>query len=226
MIFNCPKCDKSIKVADEKAGKKGKCPGCGEILTIPVAVIEEPVEEIDDLDEVEEKKEDVEKRQEEADERAALNAELIRREIDPVIESVKRLSDLSEKALAISQNLQLIQQSLGDMKGDMEQHLNRVLTVLEPADEHNGGSPAAGPAAEPAAEAASEAAPAESSEPKAGPFTEEELKKAAVQIANEKRGEFRCLSCRSVWIGRNRLLGANPTDAFRCPNGCNQGVVL
>ena len=218
MIFNCPKCDKRIKVAEEKAGKKGKCPGCGEILTIPVAVIEEPVEEIDDLDEVEEKKEDVEKRQEEADERAALNAELIRREIDPVIESVKRLSDLSEKAQAISQNLQLIQESLGSMKGEMEEHLNRILTVLEPADEHNGKSPAEEPA--------SEAAPAESAAPKAGPFTEEDLQKAAVQIVNEKRGEFRCLSCRSVWIGANRLLGANPTDAYKCPNGCNQAVVL
>lgn len=202
MIFNCPKCDKRIKVGDEKAGKKGKCPGCGQILTIPVAVIEEPVEEIDDVEEVEEREE----KKEEAEKQASLNAELIRKEIDPVIESVKHLSDLSDKARSISENLRTIESALARMKEDMESHLNSVLTVLSPADQEEG-----------------DAAP---SRPKDGPFTEEDLQKVAVQIANEKRGEFRCLSCRTVWIGANRLLGANPVEPWKCPNGCNAMIVL
>lgn len=36
----CTKCDKKVKVKDELAGKKIKCPGCGEKLSIPEAAVE------------------------------------------------------------------------------------------------------------------------------------------------------------------------------------------
>ncbi|MCJ7771959.1 MAG: zinc-ribbon domain-containing protein [Desulfobacterales bacterium] len=35
MRFNCPKCGKTLKVADEMAGKRGRCPGCKTTVTIP-----------------------------------------------------------------------------------------------------------------------------------------------------------------------------------------------
>lgn len=35
MRFRCPKCGKGIKAADEMAGKRGKCPACGQILDVP-----------------------------------------------------------------------------------------------------------------------------------------------------------------------------------------------
>ncbi|HEV3262885.1 MAG TPA: serine/threonine-protein kinase, partial [Gemmataceae bacterium] len=33
--FACPACNKQLKVKDELAGKKGKCPGCGKAVAIP-----------------------------------------------------------------------------------------------------------------------------------------------------------------------------------------------
>lgn len=33
--FSCPSCDKSIRVDDKHAGKRGKCPKCGEVLVVP-----------------------------------------------------------------------------------------------------------------------------------------------------------------------------------------------
>jgi len=33
--FQCPKCSRQFKLGDGKAGKRGKCPDCGEILLIP-----------------------------------------------------------------------------------------------------------------------------------------------------------------------------------------------
>ncbi len=33
----CAKCDKTLNVPDQFAGKKGKCPGCQAMLTIPAA---------------------------------------------------------------------------------------------------------------------------------------------------------------------------------------------
>lgn len=33
--FNCPHCDKAIRVRDETAGRKGKCLGCGETIQVP-----------------------------------------------------------------------------------------------------------------------------------------------------------------------------------------------
>ena len=35
MNVECPTCGKTLSVGEEMAGKKGKCPGCGTILTIP-----------------------------------------------------------------------------------------------------------------------------------------------------------------------------------------------
>lgn len=33
--FNCPHCDKAIRVRDEAAGRKGKCLGCVETIQVP-----------------------------------------------------------------------------------------------------------------------------------------------------------------------------------------------
>ena len=33
--FNCPHCDKLLKTSEDKAGRQAKCPGCGELITIP-----------------------------------------------------------------------------------------------------------------------------------------------------------------------------------------------
>jgi len=33
--FHCPSCDKFLKTADDKAGKRADCPGCGEPVTVP-----------------------------------------------------------------------------------------------------------------------------------------------------------------------------------------------
>ena len=35
MKFTCPGCNKTLKVADEMAGKKGKCPACKTAVTVP-----------------------------------------------------------------------------------------------------------------------------------------------------------------------------------------------
>ena len=31
----CPECDKELRLKDELAGKKVKCPGCAEVLAVP-----------------------------------------------------------------------------------------------------------------------------------------------------------------------------------------------
>jgi hypothetical protein len=36
ITFTCPNCSQSLTVPDDSAGKKGKCPQCGNILDIPV----------------------------------------------------------------------------------------------------------------------------------------------------------------------------------------------
>src|SRR5262245_44495471 len=33
--FQCPVCQKVLKTADDKAGVRANCPGCGEALTVP-----------------------------------------------------------------------------------------------------------------------------------------------------------------------------------------------
>jgi hypothetical protein len=37
MRVRCPKCNKALKVDDKMAGKRGRCPGCGEVLVVPAA---------------------------------------------------------------------------------------------------------------------------------------------------------------------------------------------
>jgi len=37
MKFSCPSCGKTLNVKDEFAGKKARCPGCKEVLTVPYA---------------------------------------------------------------------------------------------------------------------------------------------------------------------------------------------
>ncbi len=33
--FNCPGCEKQLKTADDKVGKRAKCPQCGKVVTVP-----------------------------------------------------------------------------------------------------------------------------------------------------------------------------------------------
>jgi len=40
--LTCPECGKELSVRDELAGRRGKCPGCGGIITVPDAAGEEP----------------------------------------------------------------------------------------------------------------------------------------------------------------------------------------
>lgn len=47
ITFSCRHCGKSLTTSDDKAGRKAKCPGCGEVLTVPEA---EPDESPDDDD--------------------------------------------------------------------------------------------------------------------------------------------------------------------------------
>ncbi len=35
ITFNCEICGKSLSTSDDKAGRKAKCPGCGEMFTVP-----------------------------------------------------------------------------------------------------------------------------------------------------------------------------------------------
>jgi hypothetical protein len=41
--FNCPSCGYSIKAPDKGAGRKGKCPGCGGVVTVPAVSASPPV---------------------------------------------------------------------------------------------------------------------------------------------------------------------------------------
>jgi hypothetical protein len=43
--FSCPHCQKVLKTSDEKAGVQAKCPGCGEVVSVPLASAE-PVGDI------------------------------------------------------------------------------------------------------------------------------------------------------------------------------------
>ena len=42
--FKCPHCEKDVTAGDSNAGKKGRCPGCKEIFTIPAG---DAVEELE-----------------------------------------------------------------------------------------------------------------------------------------------------------------------------------
>src|SRR5262245_21753461 len=35
--FHCPTCQKLLRTADDKAGVRARCPGCGEVVTVPEA---------------------------------------------------------------------------------------------------------------------------------------------------------------------------------------------
>ena len=37
LSVQCPGCDKNLKAKDELAGKRIKCPGCGQVLVAPAA---------------------------------------------------------------------------------------------------------------------------------------------------------------------------------------------
>ncbi len=41
--FNCPHCDKFLSTSPDKAGRKAKCPGCGEVVTVPAGNGSAPV---------------------------------------------------------------------------------------------------------------------------------------------------------------------------------------
>jgi len=48
--FNCPQCQKTLNVKDELAGKKGKCPFCGQAITVPdaeIKILDDPGERTD-----------------------------------------------------------------------------------------------------------------------------------------------------------------------------------
>lgn len=38
--FRCPHCDKAVSVAEAYAGKRGKCPGCGQPVQVPAAELD------------------------------------------------------------------------------------------------------------------------------------------------------------------------------------------
>ena len=60
----CAKCGKTLNIPDQFAGKKGKCPGCQEMLIIPAPPA--PVEEVEEAQEIEEEPaEEVEAEEEE-----------------------------------------------------------------------------------------------------------------------------------------------------------------
>ena len=33
--FSCPHCGRELKLKDEAAGKRGRCPGCRNVITVP-----------------------------------------------------------------------------------------------------------------------------------------------------------------------------------------------
>lgn len=56
ITFNCGACGKSLTTTDDKAGRKAKCPGCGEVVTVPGSAADEELDaddalETDDADE-------------------------------------------------------------------------------------------------------------------------------------------------------------------------------
>ncbi len=46
MIFKCPECGKRLRVRDELVGKKGKCPGCGHVVVVPLTGAVEDLNEV------------------------------------------------------------------------------------------------------------------------------------------------------------------------------------
>jgi len=52
--FHCHHCDKTLKTTDDKAGRQAKCPGCGELITVPQpqSPVVDAVEDVSDLVEI------------------------------------------------------------------------------------------------------------------------------------------------------------------------------
>jgi predicted Zn finger-like uncharacterized protein len=51
IALTCPSCAKKLQVKDESAGKKVKCPKCGELIKVPVPEIPEEIEELEEMEE-------------------------------------------------------------------------------------------------------------------------------------------------------------------------------
>lgn len=60
ITVTCSECDKKLKVKDEAAGRKVRCPGCDEMIAVPKPV-EPELDDLDDFDEVDDE-EDLELR--------------------------------------------------------------------------------------------------------------------------------------------------------------------
>lgn len=52
ITFNCAACGKSLTTTDDKAGRKAKCPGCGEVVTVPGPPVDEELGDAEDRGEV------------------------------------------------------------------------------------------------------------------------------------------------------------------------------
>src|SRR5262249_55207946 len=53
IFFSCNSCDNKLRVSDDKAGKKAKCPRCGEVVTIPDSdLAPEAIDEEEQLPEI------------------------------------------------------------------------------------------------------------------------------------------------------------------------------
>ena len=44
--FHCTQCHKLLRSADEMAGRTAKCPACGNMMSVPTPLVEEPIEAI------------------------------------------------------------------------------------------------------------------------------------------------------------------------------------
>jgi hypothetical protein len=62
-----------------------------------------------------------------------------------------------------------------------------------------------------------------SGRPLLGPrrFSESELRRVGVAIANEKTGALRCVVCRSMWTPERPTGERRSRNYWHCWNGCN-----
>jgi hypothetical protein len=56
ITFNCERCHKEVKAPDNAAGKRGKCPFCGESTYVPMPVSEDELLPLAPIDEEEERR--------------------------------------------------------------------------------------------------------------------------------------------------------------------------
>lgn len=85
--FRCERCHKTVKAPDDAAGKRGKCPYCGNSSYIPSEVDEDEVLSLAPVDEEEERRREQEK------------ARLLRQEHDLLAESGSRDASATQPAL-------------------------------------------------------------------------------------------------------------------------------